>query len=332
MHHLKASHGDEIDARLTYYQLDSGRSKEIPRRFARDDLEVFFQNACERYIEQAESFEAWCLLRDESIRQLPFPYPDYRPGQRKMATEVYRSIQDGGQLIIQGATGIGKTMAVLYPAIKAIGEGHAEKIFFLTARTTGRTIAEKSLDELRSKGLKLRSVTLTAKDKICFRPDASCTPEECEFARGYYDRFENALNDFFTQDAFTRQVIEHKAKAHALCPFESSLDLSLWADCIICDYNYVFDPKVYLRRFFLEKGGDYVFLVDEAHNLVDRARDMFSAQIEKKMLLEKRRPEHWLWPVLLRSCPSNRPRIYWTRDQNEAHSLCVPERPRFSSP
>jgi DNA excision repair protein ERCC-2 len=281
---------DEIEVQLTYYQLDTDGIKEIRRLFTRDDLEDFFRKACERYIEQVANYEAWCSVRDKSIQQLPFPYAEYRPGQRKMATHVYRSIHDGGQLIIQGATGIGKTMAVLFPAIKAIGEGHAEKIFYLTARTTGRTISEKSLDKLRDKGLKLRSVTLTAKDKICFRPEAACTPEECEFARGYYDRFETSLSDFFRQDAFTREVIENTAKAHTLCPFESSLDLSLWADCIICDYNYVFDPKVYLRRFFLERSGDYVFLVDEAHNLVDRARDMFSAQIEKRMLLEKRRP------------------------------------------
>ena len=281
---------DEIEAQLTYYQLDSGSIKEIRRRFTRNDLEGFFQKACERYIEQVASFEAWCSLRNESIQKLAFPYAEYRPGQRKMATAAYRSIQDSSQLIIQGATGIGKTMAVLFPAIKAIGEGLAEKIFYLTARTTGRTIAEKSLDVLRGKGLRLRSVTLTAKDKVCFRPDAACSPEECEFARGYYDRFETSLDEFLKQDAFTREVIENTAKQYRLCPFESSLDLSLWADCIICDYNYVFDPKVYLRRFFLEKGGDYVFLVDEAHNLVDRARDMFSAEIEKKMLLEKRRP------------------------------------------
>ena len=181
-------------------------------------------------------------------------------------------------------------MAVLFPAIKALGEGYAEKIFYLTARTTGRTIAEKTLDELRAGGLRLRSVTLTAKDKICFRPDATCSPEECEYARGYYDRFETSLNEFLRQDAFTRDVIEQTASAYTLCPFESSLDLSLWADCIICDYNYVFDPKVYLRRFFLEQGGDYVFLIDEAHNLVDRAREMFSAEIQKALVLETRRP------------------------------------------
>ena len=281
---------EEIDAQLTYYQLDSGGTKEIRRRFTKDDLESHFREACECYISQLESFDDWCALRDDSIRRLTFPFADYRPGQREMATAVYKIIQDGGQLIIQGATGIGKTMAVLFPAIKALGEGHAEKIFYLTARTTGKVIAEKTLDELRAGGLRLRSVTLTAKDKICFRPDAACSPEECEYAHGYYDRFEASLNEFFSQDAVTREVIESTAGAHRLCPFESSLDLSLWADCIICDYNYVFDPKVYLRRFFLEQGGDYVFLTDEAHNLVDRAREMFSAEIQKTRVLDTRRP------------------------------------------
>jgi len=292
---------DEIEVQLTYYQLDDGDTKELRRRFHRYELEVFFLEACQCYIDRVADIEAWYSLRDDSIRGVSFPYEDYRPGQRKMATEVYRTIKDHGQVIIQAATGIGKTMGILFPAIKAMGEGHAEKIFYLTARTTGRTIAEASLDELRAKGLRLRSVTLTAKDKVCFRPEAACTPEECEFARGYYDRLETSLDDFLKQDAFTRGVIENWARQNRLCPFESSLDLSLWADCIICDYNYVFDPKVYLRRFFLEQVGDYVFLIDEAHNLVDRARDMFSAEIRKKSFLEKRRPIKEKLPAIHKS-------------------------------
>ena len=155
---------------------------------------------------------------------------------------------------------------------------------------------------MRERGLKLKSQNLTAKEKICFCPQAACNGEACEFAKGYYDRIREALEEAFRQDAFPREVIEEIAVKHRVCPFEFSLDLSLWMDCIICDYNYVFDPQVYLKRFFLEESGDYVFLVDEAHNLVDRARDMFSAEIQKQPFLELRRmvrnqpPE--IYPVL----------------------------------
>ncbi|MCK5486047.1 MAG: DEAD/DEAH box helicase, partial [Desulfobacterales bacterium] len=218
-----------------------------------------------------------------------FPFANYRSGQRQMAVEAYRTIRNNGQLLVQAATGIGKTIAVLYPAVKSLAEEFSQKIFYLTARTTGRIVAEKALDELRVKGLRLKSATLTAKDKICFCPDSACNPDECEYARGHYDRINDAVKAIFTKDAFTREQIVDTAKAFQVCPFEFSLDLSVWADCIICDYNYVFDPRVYLRRFFQEENGDYIFLIDEAHNLVDRSREMFSAEIFKQPVLDIRR-------------------------------------------
>jgi DNA excision repair protein ERCC-2 len=198
-------------------------------------------------------------------------------------------MRNQGQLLVEAATGIGKTVAVLYPAVKSFAEKVNQKIFYLTARTTGQVAAEKALDELRVKGLRLKSVTLTAKDKICFCPDSACHPDECEYARGHYDRINDAVKAIFAKDAFTREQIVATAGAYRVCPFEFSLDLSLWADCIICDYNYVFDPRVYLRRFFHEENGDYIFLIDEAHNLVDRSREMFSAEIFKQPVLDMRR-------------------------------------------
>ena len=228
-------------------------------------------------------------MRDESIRRLQFPYGSYRPGQREMAVAVYRTVKNSGQFLAQAATGIGKTMAVIFPAVKAIAEGLNTKIFYLTARTTGKIAAEKALDELRKNHLKLKSLTITAKDKICFKPEDACNPKECEFACGYFDRINEALNDIFQQDSFTRKAVESAARSHQVCPFEFSLELSYWADCIICDYNYAFDPRVYLRRFFQEKNNDYTFLIDEAHNLVDRAREMFSAEIFKQQILDVRR-------------------------------------------
>ena len=280
---------DEIFTQLTYYQIDSGKIHEIKRTYRIEELAVFFKELVARYLEWAAAIIDWSDRRNESIQDLEFPFADYRSGQREMAVEAYRTIRHNDQLLVQAATGIGKTIAVLYPAVKSLAEGISQKIFYLTARTTGRMAAEKALDELRKNGLRLKSVTLTAKNKICFCPDSACNPEECEYARGHYDRINDAVKSIFAKDAYTRHQIVDTAMAFQVCPFEFSLELCMWADCIICDYNYVFDPRVYLRRFFQEENGDYIFLIDEAHNLVDRSRDMFSAEIFKQPLLDLRR-------------------------------------------
>jgi DNA excision repair protein ERCC-2 len=283
-------HGlSEIDARLTYYQMDTGEIRNFQKHFSTDDLASFFQDLVAKYLQWAETIFRWKISRDDSIHKLEFPFTAYRRGQREMAVSVYRTIKNEKQLLVQAATGIGKTMAAVFPAVKAIAEGIGTKIFYLTARTTGRIAAQKALDELHQRGLKLKSLTITAKDKICFNPDSACNPEECDFARGHFDRVNVALKDIFQRDAFPRETVEQVAHAHRICPFEFSLELALWADCIICDYNYAFDPRVFLRRFFLEDGGDFTFLIDEAHNLVDRSREMFSAEIFKQPLLDVRR-------------------------------------------
>ncbi|MEE4265421.1 MAG: ATP-dependent DNA helicase [Desulfobacteraceae bacterium] len=280
---------EALEAQLTYYQTDTGEIRNFKKHFRLTDLQAFFQDLVANYLQWAATIVHWEVLRDESIRKTEFPFGDYRPGQREMAVGVYRTIKNNGQQLIQAATGIGKTMAAIFPAVKAIGEGLTTKIFYLTARTTGRFAAEYALEELRTAGLKLKSLTITAKDKTCFNPDRACNPEECEFARGHFDRIDKALGDIFGRDAFTRAAVEQVARDHQVCPFEFALELALWADCIICDYNYAFDPRVYLRRFFLEENGEYAFLVDEAHNLVDRSREMFSAEIYKQPLLDLRR-------------------------------------------
>ena len=231
-------------------------------------------------------------MRDTSIRALPFPFPAYRRGQRTLAVEAYRTIRDGGRLFCQAPTGIGKTISTLFPAVKAIGEGEAEKIFYLTAKTITRQVAQDACTLMREQGLRLKTVTLTAKDKICFAEERSCNPDACLYADGHFDRVNAALYELLVSgDEFTREVIEDCARRHRVCPYELSLDLTLWSDCIIADYNYVFDPQVYLRRFFSGQGaaGKHVFLIDEAHNLVDRAREMYSAGLRKADILEVHR-------------------------------------------
>lgn len=281
----------EIDAQLTYYQVNDEKAREFRQTFSQEDLETFFFDLLKRYLGWAETLEKWAEERDKSIKPLKFPFAAYRPGQRRMALDIYHAVKKEQQLIVEAPTGIGKTMAAVFPAVKAMGNGLTDKFFYLTAKTTGRAVAEKALTDLRGNGLKFKSLTLTAKDKICFNPDSACNGEECQFARGFYDRINEAVETTFQQESLTRETIETAARQFNVCPFEFSLELSLWVDSIICDYNYAFDPRVYLRRFFGEENIEkkYTFLVDEANNLVDRSREMFSAELFKQSFLELRR-------------------------------------------
>lgn len=291
-HFFAARHElDHIRVQLTYVNMDSGETREESRAFAAVDLARFFQTLLEHYLRWVRRYLEWCAQRDQSIRELQFPFPEFRQGQKQFMAAAYRAIESQGRLFAQAPTGIGKTICALLPAIKSLAAQHAAKVFYLTAKTSGRAIAEKAIDDLRRAGLHLKNLTLTARDRICFnaREGRPCDVEQCEYALGYYDRVEGALEELFRYDAIPRARIEEVARNHRVCPFELSLDLSLWVDVIICDYNYVFDPRAYLKRFFLEEGGAYAFLVDEAHNLVDRAREMFSAELSRLQVAGLRR-------------------------------------------
>ncbi len=268
-----------IDLQLTYLSLDSGQTAVFRETFKTHDLEEFLDSITREYLHWLEDYARWCSLRDSSIAALGFPFPNYRAGQRSLAVAVYRATQTRGKLLAEAPTGIGKTVSALFPAIKAFPAGHLEKIFYLTAKTIGRTVAEKTLVDLRSAGLRLRAVTITARDKICFNNGQTCDLKSCPFALGYYDRIKAAVRDGLATDELKRDKIEEIARKHRVCPFELSLDLSLWCDAIICDFNYVFDPSVALKRYFSEESRNYSILIDEAHNLVDRAREMFSAEL-----------------------------------------------------
>lgn len=277
----------EITLQLTYYHISTEEIKKKRRVYQVTELEAFFYGLIEAYIRWGDQVVQWKEVRDQAIDQLEFPFPVYRKGQRSLAVGVYRTIKEKRRLFAKAPTGIGKTMSTLFPSIKAMGEGHTTKIFYLTAKTIARRVAEEAIERLLAKGLRLKSVTLTAKDKICFEKDARCNPDECPFAKGHFDRINEGLHDLFQEeDMYTREVIEQYARKHRLCPFEFSLEIALWVDCVICDYNYVFDPRVYLRRFFWENKEPFTFLIDEAHNLVDRGREMFSAVLEKQVFLD----------------------------------------------
>lgn len=280
---------DSCEVQITYLDLETDASAEFHEHFSRAQLDAFFEPLLAEYLAWFQNLVDWRRLRDSSIRAFQFPFSAYRDGQRGLAVAVYRTIKSCGRLFAEAPTGIGKTVSVLFPSIKALGEQLTERIFYLTAKTVGRNIAETTLNQLRAAGLRLRSVTLTARDKICFNNGQPCDMAACPFAIGYYDRIKAAVRSALNNDGFDRAAIEQIAREHQVCPFELSLDLSLWVDVIICDYNYAFDPSASLKRYFDGEAHRYTLLVDEAHNLPDRARDMFSAELSRPALLALKR-------------------------------------------
>lgn len=279
-----------IRVRMTYCQVETEELKYFHFDYTRQELQEWFDGLMEQYRRWADYSFRWQKERQESIRQLVFPFP-YREGQKDLVTYVYRTIYHRRKLFIEAPTGVGKTISTVFPAVKAMGEELCERIFYLTAKTITRTVAENTYEILRERGLRFKSVILTAKEKICFMEETDCNPEYCPYARGHYDRINDAVYDLLChEDSFSREKIEEYARRHQVCPFEMSLDMSLFSDGIICDYNYVFDPHAYLRRFFSEgMQGEYLFLIDEAHNLVERGREMYSAVLRKEDFLELKR-------------------------------------------
>ena len=277
----------EIQVRLTYCNIPTEELRYFYEDYTFQELERWFQDLVSAYRRWSDYSWEWRRTRQSSIEGLAFPFP-YREGQKELVAHVYRTIYHGRKLFLEAPTGVGKTISTVYPAIQAMGKGMGEKLFYLTAKTITRTVAEDTLTLLRQNGLHLKSVILTAKEKICFMEQTECNPESCPYAKGHYDRVNDAMFDLLTsQESFSREQIEDYAERYQVCPFELCLDMSLYADAVICDYNYLFDPHVYLKRFFGDgAGGSYLFLIDEAHNLLERGREMYSASLWKEQFLE----------------------------------------------
>ena len=277
---------DEIGVQMTYCQMETEEVKRFQYSYQSNELKVWFDEVIRQYKKWAKFQIEWRKARNASIKGIEFPFP-YRKGQRDLAVSVYRTILRKKKLCIQAPTGVGKTISTVFPAVKAVGEELGEKIFYLTAKTITRTVAEQAFKTLREQNLKLKVITLTAKEKICFCEETSCNPDDCPYAKGHFDRVNDAVYELLMQeDVMSREVLEAQARKHKVCPFEMALDVSTWADGVICDYNYVFDPDARLRRFFAEGGaGGYLFLIDEAHNLVERGRQMYSAELCKEDFL-----------------------------------------------
>jgi len=275
-----------IRVRMTYCNIDTEEIKYFHFEYEMEELRQWFGDIIKEYKKWSDFQFQWNQLRHNSIKTLIFPY-EYRKGQKELATYVYQTVYHKRKLFIEAPTGVGKTISTIFPSVKAMGEGMAEKIFYLTAKTITRTVADNAVEQMRNQKLKLKTVILTAKDKICFMEETECNPEYCPYAKGHYDRINDAVYDLLVnRDNFNREAVETFARRHQVCPFEMCLDMSLFADMIICDYNYLFDPHVYLKRFFGEGvRGEYIFLIDEAHNLVDRGREMYSAVLLKEDFL-----------------------------------------------
>lgn len=275
-----------ISVQMTYCNLESEELRRFRQSYARTELEAWFMDVVRQYQKWAELQKEWREVRQASLRELVFPFA-WRDGQKEVASSVYRTMLRKKKLFIQAPTGTGKTISTIFPAVKAMGEGLADRIFYATAKTITRTVAEDTYALLRGQGMRLKTITLTAKEKICFLEETQCNPDACPYAKGHFDRVNDAVFEMIgAEETFSRPVIEAYAEKWQVCPFEFGLDAALWADAVICDYNYIFDPRAKLKRFFGEGvKGDYLFLIDEAHNLVERGREMFSASLYKEDFL-----------------------------------------------
>ncbi len=275
---------DEIYLHLTYIDVDTLKEKTFDYAKTQDELYQITKQVCEKYCEFLDLEETLITQRNNTVSKVPFPHKQYRQNQRDLMKSVYYAINQENNIFIEAPTGTGKTISTLFPSIKALGLGIVEKVFYVTAKTITRQVAKKSMLLLEENGLIMRSVVLTAKDKICFLDEVNCTPEHCPYANGHFDRINSALFDILENETVMyKELIEKYSKKHQVCPFEFGLDISNFCDVIIGDYNYVYNPTSKLIRYFTE-GGEYVVLVDEAHNLYDRACDMYSSTINSKSL------------------------------------------------
>ena len=268
--------------RLVYLHPDNAAETVFDERLSRDELIAFFQATCETYASWIAETNARLARRDRRLRNAPFPHAEFRTDQRRLAKVLFRGFRDGADWLIEAPTGTGKTIASVFPALKAMGEGHLDRVAFVTSRTTGQRAAEAAFHD--AAGDAAVAVTITAKERICFNPGVPCDPERCEFAHGYYDRMPDARRDLLGGGVADRALVELTARVYRVCPFELSLDAAAWADAVIGDYNYVFDPVTRLKRLDNERFRRIALIVDEAHQLGDRVRDMLGMVLRRSVV------------------------------------------------
>ena len=276
---------DHLTLSLYYFQTTTEKLTVKSIEYTREEATIFYDQLIKKFTWWVEFKAKMRNKRNISSQELTFPFPKYRQSQHELSAVVYKTIYSHQRLFVEAPTGTGKTISTLFPAVKAFGEKHAERIFYLTAKQSTRHVAEEACALMEKHGLVMHAITLTAKDQITFEEEKNLEDTKNPYFLGYYDRLKPALEDILSNETvLTRTVIEKYARKHTVDPFEFSLDVSLFCDTIICDYNYLFDPLVYLQRFFSEKNDGNIFLVDEAHNLVQRARDMYTKEISSGKL------------------------------------------------
>ena len=281
----------KIKVRMRYCHLVSEDIKSFEESYTFEELQTWFDGILAQYYKWAEFIASWRDIRDESIKGMQFPF-EYRPGQQQLTADVYRSILRKKQLFVRAATGTGKTMSTVFPSVIALSEGLIEKIFYLTAKTVAANVAEEAFSILADKGARIKALRMTSKERICPCEETDCDPSVCKYAKGHFDRVNDVLYEILTsEDMYERNCISAAAERTCVCPYELQKDLEAFTDATICDYNYVFDPAAKMKGYFGDEPGkkpESVFLIDEAHNLVERARDMFSASLFREEFVKFR--------------------------------------------
>lgn len=280
-----------IDIRLTYIRQGNAKERSVKEfSYTYNELDLIVTGYIEEYLDFYHILESLRKKRDSSIENLDFPFKNYRSGQKELGKYVYGIAKNGGHLFSEAPTGIGKTMSTLFPYIKSLPFDKESKIFYLTAKTSGKESAHNAVKIMNDKGAFIGSIVVTSKEKICFQETRACNPDECMYAKGYYSKIKSIINyALLKYRDFNHDTIVEIAKDYNVCPFELELDLSLYLDVIICDYNYMFDPISYMKRYFDEDSSHYLALVDEAHNLVDRSREMYSETISEYDFIEAKK-------------------------------------------
>ncbi len=271
-----------LNVALVYFDVVSQKETLLVETYSAAQLQAFFETQCQRFIAWAEQELAHRQARDQALTALRFPYGEFRSGQRQLAEAVYKAACTGTHLMAQAPTGIGKTLATLFPQLKAFPGQQLDKLFFLAAKTSGRQLALDALSSLTPNAPSLRVLELTARDKACEHPDKACHGESCPLARGFYDRLPAARAEAVTRPMLDQKALRETALRHQVCPYYLSQELARWADVVVGDYNYYFDMSALLHSLTLVNQWRIGVLVDEAHNLLERGRSMYTAELDNR--------------------------------------------------
>lgn len=305
---------EEVVVMVRYFCTQDEKIDEYQNQYSFDELNNYYQETMKEYEKWLIFLDKYRQNRQKKLQALQFPYNNYRKGQRELSIAVYRTLSQEKCLFMEAPTGTGKTLSTLFPALKAMGEYNQGRIFYLTAKTITRQVALDTMKLFEEQQSEIKTIEISAKEKICFMNECKCNPDYCLFAKNYYQKQKLAIWDLLNNGHFySREQISEVAKKYECCPFELSLDLSLYSDVIVCDYNYLFDPQVYLKRFFELEETDSYFLVDEGHNLISRAREMYSKALSlqlikdfKKLLPKHHRKHHKILQQFIEYCEESR--------------------------